>query len=116
MLTRILSTSDLIARLIDRQPEAAALFEKPADVQKAEGYFHTLREICQQPATWIDTAARMSSHTQMLRERVDGIASIALTGSGSSEFVGETVRAGLRRDLGVDHMQSARQSCHGLHR
>ena len=64
---------------------------------EAAGYLHTLEEILQQPSTWLDTCDRM----QQVRVSVDGIGSLVLTGSGSSQFAGECVRPALRRELGI---------------
>ncbi len=61
------------------------------------GYRDTLEEILQQPSTWLDTCARM----QQVHERLEGIASLVLTGSGSSEFAGECVRPALQRELAI---------------
>jgi len=70
--------------------------ELPSDAEAA-GYSHTLEEILQQPSTWVDTCNRMRRASVAL----DGIASLVLTGSGSSEFAGECVRPALQRELGI---------------
>lgn len=102
MVTRNPSPSEFIARVADRSPLAAALSRAAADEQQKRGYFHTFREICQQPELWRDTAARCAAANGTLRKAMQGAQSLALTGSGSSEFVGESVRAGLGYDLGID--------------
>lgn len=65
------------------------------------GYVHTLREIFQQPSTWLDTCHRVMAGAAGIHRLMDGIASLALTGSGSSLYAGECVRLALRHDLGV---------------
>jgi tagatose-6-phosphate ketose/aldose isomerase len=69
--------------------------------QKAAGYFHTLREILQQPATWLQTGEQMLSLSNELLESIDQVHTILLTGSGSSEYVGECVRLALQNELSV---------------
>jgi tagatose-6-phosphate ketose/aldose isomerase len=80
---------------------ARDLIAAPEQEQQSRGYFHTLREILQQPATWLDTCARVLANGQALGELADGIQSLALTGSGSSLFACECVTPVLRKELGV---------------
>lgn len=68
--------------------------------QKNQGYFHTLREILQQPATWRATARQMVEIDQQLRRAVETIRAAVLTGSGSSLYVGECAAPFLRARLG----------------
>lgn len=87
--------------------EANALTETPeirrlltmADPQGGSGHLATLTEILQQPETWRTTAAQMQEHMAAFAELVSGVQMIVLTGSGSSEYAGECVRAALRRRL-----------------
>ena len=88
--------------LCERQPEAAKLLKSPAEEQHRRGYFHTLREILQQPATWLRTAQQMSERTLELRECLEGARLVVLTGSGSSEYAGDCVRLPLQKQLGVN--------------
>jgi tagatose-6-phosphate ketose/aldose isomerase len=67
--------------------------------QKAAGYFHTLREILQQPATWLQTGKQMLSLSGELLESIDKVHTVILTGSGSSEYAGECVRLVLQNEL-----------------
>jgi tagatose-6-phosphate ketose/aldose isomerase len=85
--------------LAQRQPRAAELFGKSTAEQQRLGYFHTLREICQQPATWIETCQLMRNWALKLTPILDGASSIVLTGSGSSEYAGDCVRAVLQAEL-----------------
>jgi tagatose-6-phosphate ketose/aldose isomerase len=80
---------------------ARDLIAAPEQEQQSRGYFHTLREILQQPATWLDTCARVLANGPALGELADGIQSLALTGSGSSLFACECVTPVLRKELGV---------------
>jgi len=83
------------------------LLARPPDHQAAAGYQHTLREICQQPETWMETAARVAGHGAQLDQLLaaTGIRGrrgfLLLTGSGSSLFAGECVAAALQESLGV---------------
>jgi tagatose-6-phosphate ketose/aldose isomerase len=87
--------------LSQRQPKAAEFLGKNPEEQTRLGYFHTLREICQQPSTWLQTDALMRESAGKLRSVLSGITSLALTGSGSSEYAGDCVRLPLRNELGV---------------
>lgn len=69
--------------------------------QTEAGYFHTLREILQQPETWLKTGEEMISRSADLLQSISGIRTVILTGSGSSEFAGECVRLVLQNELGV---------------
>jgi tagatose-6-phosphate ketose/aldose isomerase len=69
--------------------------------QISRGYGHTFREILQQPDTWRDTCGRVLEASPAIGRMADGIASVVLTGSGSSLFAGECVRLALQRDLGI---------------
>jgi tagatose-6-phosphate ketose/aldose isomerase len=66
-----------------------------------DGYRHTIREICQQPATWPETARRMRESRAVITQSLSGCQRIVLTGSGSSQFAGECVAPALRKDLGL---------------
>jgi tagatose-6-phosphate ketose/aldose isomerase len=83
------------------QPRMRALLSAEAEVKIRRGYFHTLREILQQPRTWLDTCARMISHTAELRAVIANIRSVVMTGSGTSEYAGDCVRQVLQKELGV---------------
>src|SRR3984957_2786513 len=80
---------------------ARELVAAPEQEQRSRGYFHTLREILQQPATWLDTCARVLANGRVLGDLADGIQSLALSGSGSSLFACECVAPVLRKELGV---------------
>jgi tagatose-6-phosphate ketose/aldose isomerase len=67
----------------------------------SKGYHHTIREICQQPPTWTETAVRMKNFRNQIRESLAGCDRIVLTGSGSSHYVGLCVAPALRRELGI---------------
>lgn len=87
--------------LADSQGKAAELFGRSDEEQRRLGYFHTIREICQQPWTWLRTCERMLASGDALKEELKGIRSLALTGSGSSEYAAECVRFALQSALGV---------------
>ena len=94
--------ADWVHEVCERQPEAAKLLNAPAEEQHGRGYFHTLHEILQQPATWIRTAQQMLERTTELRECLKGARLVVLTGSGSSEYAGDCVRLPLQKQLGVN--------------
>jgi tagatose-6-phosphate ketose/aldose isomerase len=100
MLGTLLADQGWLDKLSISQPRAAEILSKSPAQQHAAGYFHTLREICQQPSTWIKTAEQMIA-AESLRECVEGVRALVLTGSGSSEFAGECVLLALKRDLNI---------------
>ncbi len=75
------------------------LLEKTPEEQLQQGYFHTLHEISQQPATWLATAGQMLNSAAGLH--LSHIQSLIFTGSGSSEYVGDCVRLPLQNELGI---------------
>jgi tagatose-6-phosphate ketose/aldose isomerase len=87
--------------LAESQGKAAELFGRSEEEQRRLGYFHTIREICQQPWTWLQTRDRMLASRDRLKEDLRGIHSLVLTGSGSSEYAGECVRFPLQNELGI---------------
>lgn len=97
----LLTQEDWQQALAKSQGKAAELFGRSEDEQRRLGYFHTLREICQQPWTWLRTCDRMLASRDGLKADLQGIHSLALTGSGSSEYAGECVRFPLQIALGV---------------
>src|SRR5215471_2252189 len=101
MLGQLLADQRWLQALSNAQPKTWEVLSRSPQEQEKAGYFHTLREIFQQPSTWLTTGAQMISVSGDLRRIVDGIQSLVLTGSGSSEFVGECVRPILRRELEV---------------
>jgi tagatose-6-phosphate ketose/aldose isomerase len=95
------SDSDWLRALAGHQSKLAELLSKSPDEQHRSGYFHTLREICQQPHTWLQTCQLMQGYTNILRAGVKDIHSLVLTGSGSSEYAGDCVRIPLQAELGI---------------
>src|SRR2546427_4914620 len=97
----LLNQADWQRALTNGQARAAELFGRPETEQKRLGYFHTLKEICQQPWTWLRTCDRMMASRDGLKQDVAGIRSLALTGSGSSEYAAECVCLQLQNELGI---------------
>ena len=90
------------------------LLSKPAEEQKKLGYFHTLREICRQPQTWRETCELVVNSASALKTFLRGVSSIILTGSGSSEYAGESVRATLQTELRCNcSVDRRRNATHG---
>jgi tagatose-6-phosphate ketose/aldose isomerase len=80
--------------------EIGTLLAPPFDEQVRRGYGHTLREISQQPVTWMDTAERMRSAAPALAQSLDGVEAIVVTGSGSSHYAAECAVPWLQAELG----------------
>ena len=97
----LLTQADWHRALMHDQRSAGELFGRSEAEQKRLGYFHTLREICQQPWTWPRTCERMLAFRDVLKHSLEGARSVVLTGSGSSEYAVECVRLPLQNDLGV---------------
>jgi tagatose-6-phosphate ketose/aldose isomerase len=102
MFSSTITLPEWIDEVCERQPQAARLFRATEDEQRSRGYYQTLREIMQQPFTWVDTAHQMASLTSDLRSCVSELRNIVLTGSGSSEYAGHCVRLALQSRLAVN--------------
>jgi Predicted phosphosugar isomerases len=81
-----------------------ALRAAPSAEQRTQGYADTLREILQQPATWLGTADLLSR--PLLREQLQAAleprpSHVVLTGSGSSMYIGECLAPSLQLGLGI---------------
>src|SRR3989440_12218082 len=97
----LLTQADWQRALTSSQTKAAELFGRSEAEQRHLGYFHTLREICQQPWTWLRTCDQMIASRDSLLEFTRGVRSLAFTGSGSSEYVGDCVRVPIQNELGI---------------
>jgi tagatose-6-phosphate ketose/aldose isomerase len=73
----------------------------PWDEQLGRGYGHTLREIAQQPVTWLETTQRLPSALPVVAESLAGMGAVVLTGSGSSLYAAECVAPCLQRALAL---------------
>jgi tagatose-6-phosphate ketose/aldose isomerase len=101
------SVDDWLISLASRPGEIGALLAAPPAAQEGRGYRHTLREICQQPVIWLETASRMADHVSLVeaslgfvdREAAPG--AIVLTGSGSSLYAGECLSLALQSALDI---------------
>jgi len=102
--------------LTENQRKAAQLFGRTEAEQKQRGYFHTLKEICQQPWTWMRTCQRLIALQRPLLACVSGIKSLVFTGSGSSEYAGDCVRLPLQNELAacVESVSGGNLLIHGV--
>src|SRR5436190_16732053 len=91
------SESDWLETLSRCQPLAAEMLARDPAEQRRIGYYHTLREILQQPATWECTANEMQRRAPEISSLVRGVSSVILSGSGSSEYAGDCVRMALQK-------------------
>jgi tagatose-6-phosphate ketose/aldose isomerase len=99
--TSAVTQSEWQRALTGNQRKAAQLFGRTEAEQKQRGYFHTLKEICQQPWTWTRTSERMAGLRDRLLKSMSGIKSLVFTGSGSSEYAGDCVRLPLQNELAL---------------
>ena len=97
----LLTQADWQRALTNDQSAAAELFGRSKAEQERLGYYHTLREICQQPWTWLRTCDRMVASRNGLKQNFTGIQSLVLSGSGSSEYAAECVRLPLQKELSI---------------
>src|SRR5689334_18371142 len=94
------SLDDWLALLASRPGAIGDLLAAPAAEQEGRGYGHTLREICQQPVTWLETASRMAGRAALVEAALSGVngaapGALVLTGSGSSLYAGECLALAL---------------------
>lgn len=90
-----------LAAIAQDQTEAADLLGRTEEQQRKSGYFHTLREILQQPATWLQTGKALLTQSGGLLQTMAGVRTMVLTGSGSSEYAGECVRLPVQNSLSI---------------
>jgi tagatose-6-phosphate ketose/aldose isomerase len=93
--------AEWLQTLCKSQPIAAEMLARSPEEQHRLGYFHTLREICQQPSTWIATSELMRQSAPALSPIMDGICGLIFSGSGSSDYAGDCVRMPLERELAI---------------
>ena len=86
--------SDWLRVMGEGRSDFASLLRKPG-----EGYRHTIREICQQPATWAQTARYLTTCQSLVAASLDSCRRVVLTGSGSSQYAGECAAPALRKHL-----------------
>jgi tagatose-6-phosphate ketose/aldose isomerase len=101
------SIDDWLASLASLPGEVGGLLAASPAAQDAGGYAHTLREISQQPVTWIETASRMAGRVALLDAALAAVkndgapGAVVLTGSGSSLYAGECLSLALQGALGM---------------
>lgn len=101
------SVDDWLVSLAALPGEVGALLAASPVEQDSRGYTLTLREICQQPITWIETASRVAGHVERFEESLAAVnadaapGAIVLTGSGSSLYAGECLSLALQSALGI---------------
>jgi tagatose-6-phosphate ketose/aldose isomerase len=66
----------------------------------ADGFRHTISEICQQPSTWKESALHLVQFREALARELARCNQVILTGSGSSQFAGDCVGEALQREIG----------------
>ena len=59
-------------------------------------------EICRQPQTWRETCELMIKSAATVNACLGAAKSLIFTGSGSSEYAGDCVRASVQAELGID--------------
>ena len=118
-MTKVVVTEgpqDLLTLSAARQQQSLMrLLDKSESEQRSAGYFHTLREILQQPETWRVTGNSMLASTPALLRIVDQVQNVVLTGSGSSEYACECLCLPLQKSLaaGVSAIDGGMLLTHG---
>ena len=106
-LTSLRGSVDSWLACFDPRSEVGGLLGRPLAERSERGYEHTLREIAQQPVTWLETAQIVSAQAERLRRILASAGidrrrgSIILTGSGSSVYAGECLALPLQQALDV---------------
>jgi tagatose-6-phosphate ketose/aldose isomerase len=101
------SVDDWLAALAALPGEVGTLLAASPLGQDRHGYAHTLREIVQQPITWIETASRVAAQVALFDASLAAVSgvevpgAVVLTGSGSSLYAGECLSPALQRALGI---------------
>jgi tagatose-6-phosphate ketose/aldose isomerase len=97
------SAENWFSRLSRDSAEIGALLTPSWEDQLARGYGHTLREIAQQPVTWLETASRVVDDLRPIEATLAlaGVGGLVLTGSGSSLYAGECLALPLQTRLRV---------------
>jgi D-galactosamine 6-phosphate deaminase/isomerase len=100
------SVDDWLTLVGSRCAEIGRLLGAPPDEQERGGYRHTLREIGQQPLTWLETAEGVPDRLDAIQgtlTRVVGnhAGTIVFTGSGSSLYAGECLSPALQARLRI---------------
>ena len=90
-----------LAAIAKDQAEVADLLRPTEEGQRKSGYFDTLHEILQQPATWLETGKELAALSVELTQTIAGVRTLVLTGSGSSEYAGDCVRLPLQNRLSI---------------
>ena len=98
--------TDWLGRLSRDSGEIGTLLRPAWEDQLAKGYGHTLREIVQQPVTWLETASSVVDEAgrieaALARAGVKNGGGLVLTGSGSSLYAGECLALPLQDQLRV---------------
>jgi tagatose-6-phosphate ketose/aldose isomerase len=87
--------------------ELGRLLGAPTEEQERLGYRHTLREIGQQPLTWLETTEGALARLDVVAAALahvhgaDRSGTIVFTGSGSSLYAGECLSPGLQESLRI---------------
>ncbi|HEU0106374.1 MAG TPA: hypothetical protein VFT38_09400, partial [Vicinamibacteria bacterium] len=101
------SVDDWLAFLGGRSVEVARLLGARPEEQDRAGYRHTLREISQQPLTWLETAEGVPARLPAIAAALAHVTgkgqpgTIVFTGSGSSLYAGECLSPALQAKLRV---------------
>jgi tagatose-6-phosphate ketose/aldose isomerase len=94
------SVDEWLSSFPEHGPLGELLAPAPEE-QLRRGYGHTLREIAQQPVTWIDTSDSLRGLQPLIEDSLRDAAAVVVTGSGSSLYAAECVAPCLQQALGV---------------
>ena len=94
--------SNLVSSWLEELEKGSGHFAellRTAGQESGKGFRHTLREICQQPVTWSQTAHTLAPMHDAIADFIAPCRRIVLTGSGSSQYAGACAALGLARRL-----------------
>src|SRR5713101_9393226 len=100
------SVESWLASVGGRSRELGRLLGAPAEEQDRLGYRHTLREIGQQPLTWLETTEGALARLDVVAAALAHVhgerrGTIVFTGSGSSLYAGECLSPALQESLRI---------------
>ena len=90
-----------VANWLQQLQREGGRFAALLSATNGHGYRHTIREICQQPPTWTDTACKLREVRSVIAQSLAGCQHIVLTGSGSSQYAGECAAGAIQNNLRI---------------
>src|SRR4030095_10863811 len=103
--------SNIARKRMQKKYSLTKLLELPATERKSLGVAHTLHEILQQPQTWVHTFEKIVRREKAIETFLLGAGigvdantplNVFLVGAGTSDYIGKSVGAPLRKEWRCD--------------